>query len=70
MVRDLEGKLKECLAKSYQDVDVSKSVSELLSDEEYKDVISWLPNGRKLTLLYKGSRDGFDSVSFHNKCDK
>ena len=41
----------------------------MLSDEEYKDVISWLPKGKKLTLLYKGSRDGFDAASFHYYCD-
>jgi len=36
--------------------------SQLLAWQEIKDDKTW-------TLLYKGSRDGFDAAKFHNLCD-
>ena len=41
-------------------------------DKKY--ISNWITNGKngkviELELLYKGTRDGFESTSFHSKCD-
>jgi len=40
----------------------------LLSEEQKKKILQWLPN-KRFALLYKASRDGFDATDFHHKCD-
>lgn len=42
--------------------------SVILSDKHIPALQTLLQN-RKLTLLYRGSRDGFDASNFHAKCD-
>jgi len=50
---------------------ILKSV--ILTPSEEQKLISYLPNKKnnqlKLTLLYRGSRDGFAAKKFHEKCD-
>jgi len=45
--------------------------STLLTDEYKKQLLAWeeSKDGKTWTLLYKGSRDGFDAAKFHNLCD-
>ncbi|EGG19866.1 hypothetical protein DFA_06969 [Cavenderia fasciculata] len=39
-----------------------------LDSVQFKIIREWLPK-KKFKLLYSGSRDGFESKTFHNKCD-
>jgi hypothetical protein len=50
-------------------IDLVDSV--IITQEVVNSLIkSWLPFKEfKLRLLYRGSRDGYESTSFHNKCD-
>jgi len=45
--------------------------SVILTPSEEQILTSYLPNKKnnKLTLLYRGSRDGFAAKTFHEKCD-
>jgi len=45
--------------------------STLLTDEYKKQLLAWeeSKDGKTWTLLYKGSRDGFDAAKLHNLCD-
>ncbi|ETO01461.1 TLDc domain-containing protein [Reticulomyxa filosa] len=45
--------------------------SVILTKEENRLLLSYLPKGKesKVTLLYRGSRDGFRASDFHEKCD-
>ncbi|ETO05110.1 hypothetical protein RFI_32286 [Reticulomyxa filosa] len=46
-------------------------MSTILTNKETKLILSFLPKGdkSKLILLYRGSRDGFDAMNFHQACD-
>jgi hypothetical protein len=41
----------------------------LLSGQQKKQIMKWTKKGN-WKLLYRGSRDGFEASSFHEKCDK
>jgi len=45
--------------------------STLLTDEYKIQLLAWeeIKDNKTWTLLYKGSRDGFDAAKFHNLCD-
>ena len=43
--------------------------SEILTNDEHRSVLkSWLPRGQ-WRLLFRASRDGFATATFHSKCD-
>ena len=44
--------------------------SSLLTPEFSKKLLEWLPPGKNnVSLLYQGSRDGFEASDFHRCCD-
>lgn len=43
--------------------------SKILSKEHIKVLKEWISQSLSLKLLYRSSRDGFTSESFHSKCD-
>jgi len=48
-----------------------ESKSKIMTKEEESILLSFLPKGKqsKVTLLYRGSRDGFGANDFHSKCN-
>jgi len=49
----------------------AKPLSEILSTEAHRQIISWLDMGAatKLELLYRASYDGWEGEDFHLRCD-
>ena len=47
------------------------SRSKIASDEQFETLIDWVDKRRdfSIDLIYRGTRDGFSSDSFHKKCD-
>ena len=47
------------------------SRSNIASDEQFETLIDWIDKRRdfSIDLIYRGTRDGFSSDSFHKKCD-
>lgn len=41
----------------------------ILSSDEQSSFINLIPSIKTSSLLYRGSRDGFNAFSFHSKCD-
>ncbi|ETO00348.1 TLDc domain-containing protein [Reticulomyxa filosa] len=52
-------------------IDQNLSYSKIINNNEINTLLSFLPKGKesKVTLLYRGSRDGFGVSDFHEKCD-
>mmetsp|Transcript_7087 Transcript_7087/g.6342 ORF Transcript_7087/g.6342 Transcript_7087/m.6342 type:complete len:127 (+) Transcript_7087:1231-1611(+) len=45
--------------------------SKLVKADEIKTLKNWIASGKSvdLDLIYRATRDGFDSTNFHEKCD-
>jgi len=59
---------KECNEK----LDVLKMDSVLITNDEKKLLLQWIPDNlknKKLVLIFRASRDGYTAQEFHNKCD-
>lgn len=55
-------------------IDISRGLSfknsTLLNVDQMRLLSSWIGHSKKFKLIYKATRDGFSSNSFHLKCDK
>ena len=55
----------------FETISQIKFKSKIITKEEENILLSFLPKGKqsKVTLLYRGSRDGFAANDFHSKCN-
>jgi len=69
--KDLLGRLFDFENQIGDVVKGSNFDSKYLKTEDFNLLKQWIPQGWKLQpkLVYRGSRDGMDSVAFHSKCD-
>ena len=55
--------------KTSEFISISKILNETKRENEFIQKIFEWSGGKKLELIYRGTKDGMNSNSFHNKCD-
>jgi len=70
--KELENKLSLFQKEYDEKIDILKMDSGILSDNEKLMLLQWIPTDlkkKKLSLLFRASRDGFTAQAFHEKCN-